>query len=128
MENIEEFNILLNDFYLSHADTIISIEIFKSFLFNKTIPILNEKNTIYNNINNAIQKFFAAYCVVGADVSLNALTAAINNSLSNFQIADVNIDIANTVIANKRNVIEIGNTQRAMPNKVLTSIEFVGGV
>ena len=46
MENIEEFNILLNDFYLSHADTIISIEIFKSFLFNKTIPILNEKNTI----------------------------------------------------------------------------------
>lgn len=88
----------------------------------------NEKNTIYNNINNAIQKFFAAYCVVGADVSLNALTAAINNSLSNFQIADVNIDIANTVIANKRNVIEIGNTQRAMPNKVLTSIEFVGGV
>ena len=88
----------------------------------------NEKNTIYNNINNAIQKFFAAYCVVGADVSLNALTAAINNSLSNFQIADVNIDIANTVIANKRNVIEIGNTQREMPNKVLTSIEFVGGV
>lgn len=88
----------------------------------------DEKNTIYNNINDAIQKFFAAYCVVGADVSLNSLTAAINNALSNFQIADIDIDIANTVIANKRNVIEIGNTQKAMPNKVLTSIEFVGGV
>ena len=42
-------------------------------------------------------------------------------------IADIDIDIANTVQVNKKNVIEIGNTQRAFPNKILTSIEFVGG-
>lgn len=87
----------------------------------------NEKDTIYRNINDAIQKFFAAYCVVGADVRLNALTASINNSLSNFSIADIEIDVANTVLVNKKNVISIGNTQKAVPNKVLTSIEFVGG-
>ena len=88
----------------------------------------NEKNTIYNNINTAIQKFFGAYCVVGADVRINALIAAINNSLSSFNIADVDVTIANTAVVNKKNVISIGNTQRAMPNKVLTSIEFVGGL
>lgn len=59
--------------------------------------------------------------------NINSLTASLNNSLSNFDIADIDIDIANTVQVNKRNVIKIGNTQRAYPNKVLTSIEFVGG-
>ena len=29
--------------------------------------------------------------------------------------------------ANKRNVIEIGNTTKAYPNKILTSLEYVGG-
>ena len=58
---------------------------------------------------------------------INALKAALNNALSNFDIADIDIDIANTVQVNKKNVIEIGNTQRAFPNKILTSIEFVGG-
>lgn len=86
-----------------------------------------EKNNIYKSINDNIQKFFAAYCVVGADVRVNALKAALNNALSNFDIADIDIDIANTVQVNKKNVIEIGNTQRAFPNKILTSIEFVGG-
>ena len=86
-----------------------------------------EKNTIYNNINDGIQKFFAAYCVVGADIRLNALKAALNNSLSGFDIADIEVDIANSVIINNKNIVEVGNTQKAMPNKVLTNIEFVGG-
>ena len=86
-----------------------------------------EKNTIYNNINDAIQKFFAAYCTVGADVRMNALKASLNNALSGFKIADIDIDIANTAQINKKNVIAIGNTQRAFPSKVLTSLEFVGG-
>ena len=46
MENIEEMILLLDGFHISHADTIISVEIFKSFLFNKSIPILNEDNTL----------------------------------------------------------------------------------
>lgn len=85
-----------------------------------------DKNTIYNNINDGIQKFFAAYCSVGANVRINALKATLNNSLSNYEIANIIIDIANTITVNKRNVIPIGNTQRAVPNKVLTHIEFVG--
>lgn len=86
-----------------------------------------EKNNIYKSINDGIQKFFAAYCVVGADVRVNALKASLNNALSGFDIANIDIDIANTVQVNKKNIIEIGNTQRAFPNKILTSIEFVGG-
>lgn len=85
-----------------------------------------EKSTIYKNINDAIQKFFAMYCVVGADIRLNALKAAINSALSFYDIADIDIDIANSVYVNKRNVVEIGNTTIAYPNKVLTSLEYVG--
>lgn len=87
----------------------------------------NDKNTIYKNINDTIQKYFSAYCVVGASVRLNSLKASLNGALSNYNISDIDIDIANTLVVNKRNVIEIGDTQRAMPNKVLTTIEFVGG-
>ncbi len=86
-----------------------------------------QKNSIYNSINNAIQRFFAAYCVIGVDIRINALKAAINNALSNYDIADIEIDIANSVVVNKRNVIEIGNTTKAYPNKILTSLEYVGG-
>ena len=88
----------------------------------------NQKNTIYNNINDSIQKFFAAYCTVGADIRINALKASLNNALAGFSIADVEVEIANTVQVNKNNVVSIGNTQRAFPNKILTNIEFVGGV
>ena len=87
----------------------------------------NQKNTIYTDINNAIQRFFAAYCSVGADLSVNALKAALNSALSSFDIADIDIEIANTVITNKeKNIIAIGNTTKAYPNKVLTSLEYVG--
>ena len=85
-----------------------------------------QKNTIYNNINDTIQKFFVAYCAVGADVSINALKASLNNALVNFDVSDIDIDISNTVQVNNRNVIQIGNTQKAFPNKILTSLEYVG--
>ena len=86
----------------------------------------NQKSSIYNNVNNTIQKFFAAYCVVGADVRINALKAALNNALSGFDISDIKIEISNSAQLNKRNVIQIGNTQKALPNKILTSLEYVG--
>ena len=35
--------------------------------------------------------------------------------------------LQNMIQVNKKNVISIGNTQKAMPNKILSSIEFVGG-
>lgn len=85
-----------------------------------------QKNSIYNSITDSVQKFFAAYCAVGSDVRLNSLKAVLNTNLSNFEIANIDIDIANTAVVNKQNVIPIGNTQKAVPNKVLTHIEFVG--
>ena len=88
----------------------------------------NQKNNIYKNINDGIHKFFAAYCTVGADIRINTLKATLNNALSGFDIADIDVEIANTVQVNKRNAISIGHTQRAFPNKILTNIEFVGGV
>lgn len=86
-----------------------------------------EKQSIYSAINNAIQRFFAAYCVVGADLRINALKAALNSALSGFEIADIDIEIANTVNINNKNIIEIPNTTKAFPNKILTSLQYVGG-
>lgn len=86
-----------------------------------------QRNNIFKNVQNSIQKFFAAYCTVGADIRINALKATLNNALSNYGVSDIDIDIANTVQVNKNNVISIGNTQKAFPNKILTSIEYVGG-
>ena len=56
----------------------------------------NEKNIIYRDVNDTIRKFFAAYCVVGADVSIKGLTGALHSALSNFKIANIEIDIANS--------------------------------
>ena len=87
-----------------------------------------EKQTIYYNINEMIQKFFISYCVVGSDLRINALKAALNNALSDFDIANIDIEIANNVVINKeKNIVEVGNTTKAYPNKVLTSLEYVGG-
>ena len=88
----------------------------------------DQKNAIYTNINNAIQKFFAAYCVVGADLKINALKAALNTALSSYEVSDIDIDIANSVIQNEnKNILIIDNTTIAYPNKILTSLEYVGG-
>ena len=87
-----------------------------------------QKQTIYNNINDAIQRFFAAYCTVGADLRINALKASLNSALSSFDIADIDIDIANSIPVNNKNTVEIPNTTKAYPNKVLTSLQYVGGV
>lgn len=86
-----------------------------------------EKQSLYNDINNAIQNFFALYCTVGADIRINALKASLNNALSNYDVADIDIDIANSVTVNNKNVVEISNTTIAYPNKILTNLEYVGG-
>ena len=105
-----------------YIDMYITIQTADDIDYNK-----NEKNIIYRDVNDTIRKFFAAYCVVGADVSIKGLTGALHTALSSFKIANIEIDIANTAQVNNKNVIEIGNTQKAIPNKILTSLEFVGG-
>lgn len=87
----------------------------------------SQKNNIYTSINNSIQKFFAAYCPVGANLRINALKAALNSALSAYDIASIDIDIANSVVQNKdKNVIIIDSNVKAYPNKILTSLEYVG--
>ena len=51
-----------------------------------------------------------------------------SNALSGFDISDIKIEISNSAQLNKRNVIQIGNTQKALPNKILTSLEYVGEI
>ena len=45
MNNVEKFILLLDKTNCAQIDLILSVDIFKSYLFNKSIPILNEKNT-----------------------------------------------------------------------------------
>ena len=45
MEKMNQFIILLDKSYNSQIHFILSIDVFKSYLFNKTIPILNKDNT-----------------------------------------------------------------------------------
>ena len=87
-----------------------------------------QKKEIYQDVNTSIRKFFAAYCVVGADVKINSLKAALNSALSRFDVADIDIEIANSVTLNEnKNAVIINNTVKAYPNKVITSLEYVGG-
>ena len=45
MENIFQFILLYDKINVDQTNLILSLNILKSYLFNKTIPILNEKNT-----------------------------------------------------------------------------------
>ena len=47
MGNIEQFIVLFDNINLAHSDIIMSVNIFKSFLYNKSIPIMNENNTLF---------------------------------------------------------------------------------
>ena len=105
-----------------YIDMYITIQIASNVNYER-----KEKNDIYHNVTDTIQKFFSAYCSVGANVRINALKAALNNALSSFDVSNIEIDIANTAQVNNQNVISIGNTQRAFPNQILTSLEHVGG-
>ena len=52
MDNIFQFISLFNKTNIAHSDCILSFNIFKSYLFNKSIPILNQNNTFDIFISN----------------------------------------------------------------------------
>jgi hypothetical protein len=54
MDNINQFIFLFDKTNIAKSDFILSIEIFKSYLFNKTIPILNQADTTKEFIDNFI--------------------------------------------------------------------------
>lgn len=85
-----------------------------------------QKNNLYNTVHTAIQKFFAAYCHVGADLNVNKLKAAINQELNNFEIAAVDISFDNGIVIDKYNKIRLPDTHIFYPAKILTSLNYVG--
>jgi hypothetical protein len=52
MGKINNFIVVYDKSFSSQIDFILSNDIFKSFLFNKTIPILNNNNTIKQFMNS----------------------------------------------------------------------------
>ena len=61
MENIYQYISLFNKTNIEQISTVLSFDIFKSYLFNRSIPILNNNNTleefinVFNTISNKFQ-------------------------------------------------------------------------
>lgn len=85
-----------------------------------------EKQSIYNHVNTRIQRFFAAYCVVGADLNVGRLKSAIYSELSNYEIENIELSFDQGVVVNNQNIIIIPDTYRVFPNKIITDINYQG--
>ena len=73
-----------------------------------------------------IQRFFAANCVVGADLNVGRLKASILSELSDYEIENIELSFDQGVVINKQNIIAIPDTYRVFPNKVITDINYDG--
>ena len=85
-----------------------------------------EKQTIYNHVNTRIQRFFAAYCVVGADLNVGRLKAAIYSELVNYEIENITLSFDQGIVVDPQNKIKIPDTYRVYPNKIITDINYQG--
>ena len=85
-----------------------------------------EKQTIYNHVNTRIQRFFAAYCVVGSDLNVGRLKSAIYSELSDYEIENIELNFDQGVVINNQQVITIPDTYRVYPNKIITDINYQG--
>ena len=87
-----------------------------------------EKQEIYNHVSTRIQRFFAAYCVVGADLNVGRLKSALYSELSNYEIENINLSFDQGVVVDNKNVIKIPETYRVFPNKIITDINYEGEI
>lgn len=85
-----------------------------------------EKQSIYNHVNTRIQRFFAAYCVVGADLNVGRLKSAIYSELSDYEIENIDLSFDQGIVVNQQNVIKIPSTYRVYPNKIITDLNYEG--
>ena len=85
-----------------------------------------EKQNIHNSTNTMIQKFFATYCVVGADLNVGRLKAAILSEISRYEIEDVTISFDRGVVVSNQNIIHIPDTYRLYPDRIITDINYDG--
>ena len=85
-----------------------------------------EKQTIYNHVNTRIQRFFAAYCVVGADLNVGRLKSALYSELTNYEIENIELSFDQGVVIDNQNTIKIPDTYRVYPSKIITDINYQG--
>ena len=86
-----------------------------------------QKENIYNAVEVTVQKFFAANCWVGHDLKIDKMRSDLNQALSSFNIASMFIDFDTPIAINKRkNTIPATNTQKLIPNKILTNLNYRG--
>ena len=85
-----------------------------------------EKQTIYNHVSTRIQRFFAAYCVVGADLNVGRLKSALYSELNAYEIENIELSFDQGVVINNKNIIAIPDTYRVYPNKIITDINYQG--
>lgn len=85
-----------------------------------------QKNGLYNDVNESIQRFFSIYCTVGADLSVTRLKASINSALSSYDISTIDVSFDNGIIIDDRNVIRLPDTHVFYPAKILTSLNYAG--
>ena len=85
-----------------------------------------EKQNIYNLVNTRIQQFFAAYCVVGADLNVGRLKASLYSGLSNYEIEEITLSFDQGVVINPQNIIVVPDNARVFANKIITDINYDG--
>lgn len=85
-----------------------------------------EKQTIYNHINTRIQRFFAAYCVVGADLNVGRLRAALYSELNSYEIDNITLSFDQGIVISPQNTIIIPDTYRVYPNKIIIDLNYQG--
>ena len=85
-----------------------------------------EKQNIYNVVNTRIQRFFAAYCVVGADLNVGRLKASLYSSLAEYEIEEISLSFDQGVVINPQSVIVVPDNARVFANKIITDINYDG--
>lgn len=86
-----------------------------------------QKDNIFSLTNTTVQKYFANWCTLGVDLSLNSLKASINSALSSYEILAVEILLDEGVTVDGANMLKVGPQTRIYPNKVLTSLKYEEG-
>ena len=105
----------------------------------------SEKENIFASVQQSIQNFFAHYCTLGVNLNLYHLTAAVNNSLSSYNITKVEITVGEELefksqedyekenagkdeseIEDNPNLVIVGPTIRICPNRITTTLKYQG--
>jgi len=85
-----------------------------------------EKQTMYNQVNTRVQRFFATYCVVGANLNVGRLKSALYSELSSYEIENIELSFDQGIPINEQNEIVIPEDCRLYPSKIITDLNYDG--